>query len=100
MFDPKGRIDKFIEEIDSSEPLKRSIANTAKNSQLDKALKLLFIQEGDNGTPISGPLIFKKVNYYMKTLEATEEIKNDLYGFLNRIKQRHGIIERSISGEY
>ena len=53
--EPKLR--QFLEEVDSDEGLLRKRTKTAKNPVLDKTVFDWFVQQRNEGLPISGPLL-------------------------------------------
>ena len=68
-----------------------------KDSEVDEALKLWFVEARNRGLPCSGPLLRAKAEDLAKSLGKTDFVASD--GWLSRWKVRHGIVYKRMHGE-
>ena len=68
-----------------------------KDSEVDEALKLWFINARERGLPCSGPLLKAKAEDLARNLGKTDFVASD--GWLSRWKARHGVMHKRMHGE-
>ena len=106
MYDIKAvreKITRFATETQDEKCLKkRCIIRKADDHTFDKAVHLWFMQERHNGTPISGTVHMEKARLLYKQMypSKTDDDFKASGGWLHRFKNRHGIRQLSMQGEY
>ncbi|KAK1130636.1 hypothetical protein K0M31_020519 [Melipona bicolor] len=87
----RKEIEDFCAKMVSRDSLgNRGTIKKAKNVTLDDALYMWYIQERENGVPVSGPILRKKALSLNKKLGGDPTFTASV-GWLGRWKARHGI---------
>ncbi|XP_016905758.1 jerky protein homolog-like isoform X1 [Apis cerana] len=87
----RKEIEEFCAKMVSRDSLgNRGTIKKAKNVTLDDALYVWYIQERENGIPVSGPILRKKALSLNKKLGGDPTFTASV-GWLGRWKARHGI---------
>ncbi|XP_017763087.1 PREDICTED: jerky protein homolog-like [Eufriesea mexicana] len=87
----RKEIEDFCAKMVSRDSLgNRGTIKKAKNVTLDDALYVWYIQERENGVPVSGPILRKKALSLNKKLGGDPTFTASV-GWLGRWKARHGI---------
>ncbi|XP_067387794.1 jerky protein homolog-like [Emydura macquarii macquarii] len=97
------KIKQFAKEAEDSGAVKsRCIVRKAAADDFDKAMHLWFAQERSKGTPISGVMVTEKAKLLYREMypdEGDDHFKAST-GWLCRFKNRHGIRQLRMQGEF
>jgi hypothetical protein len=95
----KNQILQFVAESDSMAGIsKRKILHGPNNIDLNKVVHKWFCQRRREGIPTLGPMLMEKANSYYEELEIEGDCDYST-GWLQKIKNRHGIRYLKISGK-
>ena len=94
------KLQRFVLTCDEQAGMKRKKLRTAQDPTLDKALYTWFVQNVQDGAPVSGPLLQAKAEKIHETLHGSSSTPFlASKGWLHKFKRCHGIHQTKLTGE-